>query len=178
MTTEVALDLDPAPTEVLLGVILQVLQEGADIGALGEPPPTIRYWRKSPPNDEDRAGGGCISIRFDGARPRDGGGEGGTLSFSEAIWEMDVALVIDFAIPEDDDDNAGQFLAMRVITNAAKLLRVEDSALKAYIEWVEMGGLEPPEDNPNELSRLEQATSVLYRVDSTDPTVLLLNGAS
>lgn len=133
---------------------------------------TIRHTRNRYPTSSEKP---CISVRWLGNEDQ------ADEQYANA-WERyklcNIDLVADAAIEAEDSqvDETGWDRLSRMLAAAFEKLREEGTPLYDLMNWVQDRDTDPDEDSKPDEGRLVQAISVLYRVRTDQPNVLLAQG--
>lgn len=161
-----------SPSSRILARMLAIAQ-ATDIGtALGLPTLNVRHERNRRASIGERPAMSLrlVKIELDPDRQV-------IHTSSEVCWQMTVDIVIDFELPSEGQDVDGDDTGWNNVTVAgnafAALFIAEASPIRALVDDVIYGDIDPDEDSTPDNGRLAQSVIVLYRTLWNDPNHLL-----
>lgn len=179
----------PSPRVKVLYAVMDRLKTAGLAAITGEDDLQFRWARNRYATREERP---CLSIAFVSDEPADEGRV--AHSTDETVMALAVDFIVDLAVeteasaetntamgtPLDDFDPSGLERLSWVLDNSMRALRQcfedplrDETDLGRKADWIEQAVIDDDEDLPDEDGRLVARANVIYRVHSSDPTVLL-----
>ena len=165
--------IGPTPEERLLEAVVATAM-GVDYEVEAATPiKTVRHFRSRHVLKVDR---NAISYRYQG--DEDYEREGQYRNAHERVKVIHIGVIIDLNLEDEEggEDPTGWGQHFRVYYAQLAALRDPDGPLLQLCDWIVDGDGEPDEDSKPDEGRLVKTISVVYRVRSEAPHVLLAQG--